>query len=98
MGNVVALCDLYQSLAGISARNRFPTLMARQFRLAAHHHPLGFGELPAFACTAADQFAFELGEAAQDALPLFPVGGETDWRIRSTGSLDSFSAMAVTRE
>jgi hypothetical protein len=37
-------------------------------------------------------------EANASALPLFPVGGETDWRIRSTGSPDSFSAMAVTRE
>src|ERR1019366_6831389 len=33
--------------------------------------------------------------ANASALPLFPAGGETDWRIRSTGPQDSFSAVAA---
>jgi hypothetical protein len=32
--------------------------------------------------------------ANASALPLFPTGGETDWRVRSTGPQDSVSAAA----
>jgi hypothetical protein len=32
--------------------------------------------------------------ANASASPLFPAGGETDWRIRSTGPQDSFSVVA----
>jgi len=35
------------------------------------------------------------GEQMLPRLPLFPAGGETDWRIRSTGHQDSFSALAA---
>src|ERR1035437_2082825 len=35
--------------------------------------------------------------ANASALPLFPAGGETDWRIRSTGPQDSFSVVAALR-
>src|ERR1700722_18057802 len=41
--------------------NRFLALVVRQFRLATHHHTLGYGALPALAGPATDQLALELG-------------------------------------
>ena len=58
--------DVHQGLTGFPARNGFPPLVVRQFRLAAHYYPASFGALPAFAGATSDQFSLELGEAAQD--------------------------------
>jgi hypothetical protein len=66
MADIVGPSDVDQGLAGFPPRYGVLALVVRQFRLAAHDYTLGFGALTALAGTAADQFPFELGKAAQD--------------------------------
>jgi len=54
MADVVRPTDVHQRLPSFTSRNSILTLMVRQFRLAAHNDPFGFGTLTAFCRLRAD--------------------------------------------
>lgn len=64
--------------------------MVHQFRLAAHHHALGFGALPAFAGAITDQFPLKLGEVAQDRQHQSAAWSMMDW---SSGGFSGFQQL-----
>jgi hypothetical protein len=66
VADVVGFCNLLRAMPVDSpALDRFSSLSRRQFLLATEFDPLGFGSRPTLARPLPDQFAFELGYAAE---------------------------------